>query len=236
MGWSPEHLITGLKCKYPKAITYQISLHSIYKWIYSNDEISTELTQCLPRKHRKVRHRKKVPRGSIKAYYAKKSIHDRPKFEGQIGYLEADLMLGKKEYFLTINDKFTGYVMIYKLETKQAMSNLPTAVIYLIDKLNCKINVKNVTFDNGTEFSWYSTIEYHSKIDVYFADVSAPYQRGANENTNGLIRRFYPKRTDFSKIDQKEIDKVQEMLNSRPRKRHNFLSPNEIIASQSRAP
>ena len=65
-----------------------------------------------------------MPRGSIISYYGLRSIHDRPKFNGQIGYCEADLMLGKKEYFLTINDKFTGYVMIYKLEIKQAMSNL----------------------------------------------------------------------------------------------------------------
>ena len=235
MGWSPEQIAGRLKCQYPEAIAYQISLHSIYKWIYSNDQISTELTQCLPRKHRKVRHRKKVPRGSIKVYYGKKSIHDRPKFQDQIGHLEVDLMVGKNEYLLTINDKFTGYVVIYKLKNKQAELTAKT-IIDALKELNPMINVKNITCDNGTEFNWYSTIEYHSKIDVYFADVAAPYQRGSNENLNGLIRRFYKKRTDFSKIEQKEIDKVQEMLNSRPRKRHNFLSPNEIIASQSRAP
>ncbi len=127
---------------------------------------------------------------------------------------------------MIINDRESGFLIMRKLPTKEA-EPLAKAAIEALKPISEELHT--ITADNGVEFSRHQLIVRELKLDVYFARPYHSWERGANENTNGLVRQYFVKGTDFKTITDEEIYMVQEKINNRPRKRLNFISPIEFI-------
>jgi len=129
----------------------------------------------------------------------------------------------------TFVDIRSKYVIIKKLRGKSS-KEMKNAIIGSFKK--CPELIRTLTVDNGSEFALHDDVRKELKSKVYFADPYSPWQRGLNENTNGLIRKFYPKGTDFSKISEREILKVQDLLNNRPRDLLGFNTPKQLFTKE----
>lgn len=170
-------------------------------------------------------------RGKIKN---RVDIDERPAIvdkRSRIGDWEGDTIVGKgrKSAMLTLVERKTLYTIIMRLTGKRA-DLLAKAAIAGMKALKSK--VKTITFDNGLEFADHETIAKGLKADVYFAHPYASWERGINENTNGLIRQYFPKGTDFTTVTDSQIKHVMDRLNNRPRKTRGCRSPNELFMGQ----
>lgn len=207
---------------------------TIYQYLYRDKAQGGDLYRHLrvvPKPYRK-RHGHYDRRGRIQGAV---SIEQRPAIvdkRGRVGDWEGDTVMGKKRQsaLLTLVERKTLYTLIVKLEGKQA-APLATAMITLMKPHKDRIHT--VTFDNGKEFSDHKTIAQGLDTKVYFAHAYASWERGINENTNGLIRQYFSKGTDFSKVSDQEIQFVMDRLNNRPRKSRGARSPNEMFLGQS---
>lgn len=167
-------------------------------------------------------------RGKIKN---RVSIDERPAVVdrySRIGDWEGDTIIGKgrKSALLTMVERKTLYTVIVRLTGKRADLLAETAIINM---LHLKDKVKTITLDNGLEFSGHETIARALEADIYFAHPYASWERGINENTNGLIRQYFPKGTDFNEIYDSKITFVMDRLNNRPRATRGDRSPNELF-------
>ena len=224
--WSPEQI--ARTCK--KRSIKMLSVESIYLWIYKKKKQGADLTTHLRRHHRKRRKRRllKQPRTIIAN---KISIHDRPAIVGlqeRIGDFETDLVKCQNGYLVTITERKTLFNFIEKIPNKEAIS-VHNAIIKALSPY--KEMVKTITSDNGTEFAQHQQISQSLQCDWYFADPYKSQQRGANENQNGLIRQYFKNETDLNTINEKEIENIENKLNARPRKKHNFDTPKKIISN-----
>lgn len=220
-GWSPEQI--AITCR-NRGIP-MLSTEGIYLWIYKNRHLhpDQDLTSLLRRRHRKRRKRPllRQPRIIIKN---KTSIHHRPCcIDEQWGHFEADTAKCKNGYLLVLTERQSLYNLIYKLPDKSAQSITKTIV-----SLKNKIPIQSITSDNGTEFAQHQNIKDTMNIDWYFADPNRPDQRGKNENQIGLIRQYLNRQTDLINLTDQHIISIQNKLNNRPRKKHNFISPKKI--------
>ena len=221
--WSPEQI----KGRMDKEGTPMVSIETIYSFVYSyKDE---DLSQYLRQKKRKRQKRsnKKARRGIIKN---RVSIDERPEIvdlKSRFGDFEADTIVGKghKSYLLTITERMSNYNLIAYLPNKDS-TNLAKKMEELLEPF--KGLVKTITVDNGKEFAGHEKIS--NKIaQVYFAHPYSSYERGCNENQNGLIRQYVSKGSCFRKLTSREIQNIQETLNNRPRKKLNFETPQEFV-------
>lgn len=219
---SPEQIV-GI-CK--KLGIEMVCHETIYQYLWRDKKQKGKLFEHLRSRGKKYKNRslKKDKRGQI---VGRKGIENRPKEVEQrqrLGDLEIDTIIGKdhKGAILTINDRATGMLWMKKLESKDA-SKLAEVTIELLQ--DYQPFIKTITSDNGKEFSAHQIIADAFKIDFYFAKPYASWQRGSNENLNGLIRQYIPKKTDFDTITDEYIQKITHDLNHRPRKRYNFESP-----------
>jgi transposase, IS30 family len=146
----------------------------------------------------------------------------------RFGDLEIDTVIGKNHRgaLLTINDRMTGMVWRQKLASKEAAPLTEKTIASLAE---VKLLLHTITADNGKEFAQHATIAEKLGVSFYFARPYHSWERGANENTNGLIRQYFPKGSDFEDLTELEIQQAQDKLNARPRKRLGFLSPNEVF-------
>lgn len=181
--------------------------------------------------HLRRRGRKNKKRGA--AYGGRGCIPDRMGIEKRpaivgdkkrFGDLEIDTIIGKnhKGALLTINDRASGMLKMKKTMTREAAEISAAANELLEDWVPF---LETITSDNGKEFAGHKTIAQTSQVDFYFANPYHSWERGANENLNGLVRQYFPKKTDFSTITDIEVKRVEEILNTRPRKRFNFENP-----------
>jgi len=160
------------------------------------------------------------------------SIHDRPKIierRRRIGDWESDTVEGIKSQsaIATHIDRKSRYCVATKLKDRKS-DTFMQATIGLFNKINPD-NIHTFTVDNGSEFSAFKKLEKATKAKVYFADPYSPWQRGTNENTNGLIRRFFPKGTNFNDVSEHMLQSVIDYLNHRPRKCLDFRTPYEVF-------
>lgn len=226
--WSPEQ-ISGILAK----DGISISPERIYQHIWADKKAGGTLFMHLRHGH-KVRKRKrgsKDKRGQIKN---KVSIHDRPEIvdqKGRIGDWEIDLVVGKnhKGFLVTVVERVSKFTLASYVEHKDSSSIL-RAVVKLLNPL--KAVVHTITSDNGKEFADHELIAKTLDALFYFADPYSAWQRGLNENTNGLIRQYFPKKSCFVSIEQEQLDAVQKKLNNRPRKTLNFKSPFQVFSSE----
>lgn len=235
---SPDQIVNRLKKLYPRDINMIISKETIYQYIYvlPRGELKKTLIKGL-RQQRKYRRSKSKRtksdelRGQIQDML---SIHERPKeVESRTipGHWEGDLILGKlkKSALGTLVERTTRQVKLVILKEKDATS-VRVAFTKKV-KTFPKLFSKTLTYDQGKEMTQHKKFTIDTNMTVYFADPRSPWQRGTNENTNGLLRQYFPKGTDFSQISNKEIYRVEELLNNRPRKSLGFLTPNEVYST-----
>ena len=214
-----------------------VSHERIYQYIWEDKKKLGSLYNHLRRKGRKNRKRgnSKDCRGIIKN---RVSIDQRPKrIENRdlFGDLEVDLVMGKnhKHALLTINDRASGMLKMTKVESKQA----PVVTAAIIDLLTEWIPyINTITADNGKEFAGHSTVAEALSIDYYFAHPYHSWERGSNENLNGLVRQYFPKGSDFKNLSQKYLKQIETKINSRPRKRFGYQNPifemNKLLFNQ----
>ena len=224
--YSPEQIVGYCK----RVNLPHVSVERIYQYIWEDKKHKGDLHKHLRRNGRKNRKRgsSKESRSIIKE---KVNISERPAIVNEktrIGDLEIDTIIGKNHNgaILTINDRVTKQVFIKKLAGKNA-KELTEKTIKLLYPLKDKI--KTITSDNGTEFADFKTIQKTLNIQFYFADPYCSWQRGANENTNGLIRQYIKKGSSFEEITDEFIQEIETKLNNRPRKTLNYLTPNEFF-------
>ncbi len=238
--WSPEQIAGWLKKTYPEDENYQVSHEIIYRSLYvqARGALKKELIKHL-RTQRTMRHSRHGNRsgegqGQIKDMIA---ISERPasvEDRAVPGHWEGDLIVGSNDsYLATLVERHTRYVMLAKVNGKDTKTVI-NALIKQSKKLPREL-YKSLTWDRGKELSDHKRFSLATDIDVYFCDPQSPWQRGSNENTNGLLRQYFPKGTDLSVHSQKHLNNVACELNNRPRKTLEFCSPaekfNECVAS-----
>ena len=219
---SPEQIV-GI-CK--KNGIDMVSHETIYQYVWQDKKSKGKLFEHLRSRGKKYKSRsiKTDKRGQI---IGRKGIETRPKEvekRERLGDLEIDTIIGKdhKGAILTINDRATGMLWMKKLESKDALKLAEATKELLADY---RPFIKTITADNGKEFAAHQLIADAFNIDFYFAKPYASWQRGSNENLNGLIRQYIPKKTNFDTITVDYIQKITDDLNHRPRKRYRFESP-----------
>lgn len=218
--WSPEQI----------ADQVGISHETIYRHVYADKAAGGSLYQQLRcQKKRKKRYASgQDRRGQI---IGRRPISERPahiEARSQIGHWEGDTVIGAhhKQAVVTLVERKSGYAVLSKVINKTA--DLVSGAI--INKLAPMAPlVKTITFDNGKEFAEHRRIDIALKSTTYFADPFASWQRGSNENFNGLLRQYIPKKRALSTVTDEELKMIQEELNSRPRKRLGFKTPNEVF-------
>lgn len=231
MEWSPEQISGRLRKDHPGDLSRQISHVSIYGWLRSDKDSGGEYFKHLRQSN--GRRRKKY--GSTQQTFAvegKTSIEERPKIvdkRSRPGDWEGDLVQGKncKSYLVTLVERSSGYLLFQRVSTKQSHI-VRRAIINQLSAIPKRLR-KTLTFDNGTEFSDFKQIESSLGMSTYFAHPYASWERGTNENTNGLIRQYLPKGMDLRRKTTKELTEINQRLNNRPRKRLNYQTPQEVL-------
>jgi len=223
--YSPEQ-IAG-RCK--QSHIPMLSHESLYQWIWEDKKKAGDLYTYLRRQGRKNRKRKNKnrDRGWIKD---RVDISQRPTIvekKERFGDLEIDTVIGKNKsgVILTINDRATGKLWTMKLPTKEA-KYVTAATIYLLEPY--KELLHTITSDNGSEFAGHKEIAKELGIKFYFARPYHSWERGANENLNGLIRQYLPKCKEFKYLNGKRLQEITNLINLRPRKRYGYLNPFEM--------
>lgn len=236
-GWSPEQISGRIKQDYPNNPVMTISYEAIYCHIYAHRQaqLNKKLIKLLPyQKTQRRRPNAKTKRGSkIKDQI---SIDQRPKHienRREIGHWEGDLVIGKgqKSAIGTIVERTSRYTCIVKLKNRKS-DTVRKQFTKEFKRFNKEVT-KTMTYDNGVEMAQHKQLTKQTGVLVYFAHPYASWERGTNENTNGLIRRFFPKGTDFNKVTESQLKAVQKKLNTRPRKVLDYKTPMEILAQNS---
>ncbi len=217
--WSPEQISNHLA----------ISIETVYQRVYVDKRAGGLLWQHLRcQKQRRKRYGKHGRRGIIAN---RQSIEDRPPIveaRSRIGDWEADTIIGKnhRQAIVSLVERKSGYTLIRKVKRKTARA-VRKATVSLLKPHRDKVHT--LTSDNGKEFSEHEQIAKDLEADFYFAHPYASWERGTNENTNGLIRQYFPKNRDFTTITQQEINHAMKRLNNRLRKRLGFLTPSQVF-------
>ena len=240
LNWAPEQIAGWLKRTYPDDERYQVSHETIYRslFIQARGALKKELLQHLRRKRvmRRSRHhtQKTDDHGRITNTV---SISERPasvEDRAVPGHWEGDLISGTRNtHIATLVERHTRYVMLAKVNGKDTETVI-NALIKQAHKLPREL-YKSLTWDRGSEMADHTRFTLATDIDVYFCDPQSPWQRGSNENTNGLLRQYFPKGTDLSAHSQAKLNAVARQLNERPRKTLDFETPaarfNQCVAS-----
>jgi IS30 family transposase len=240
LNWSPEQIAGWLKREYPGEECNQVSHETIYRslFVQARGVLKKELLQHLRTKRaiRRSKHAslKKDGLGQIKNAV---SIRERPaSVEDRAipGHWEGDLIAGSKNsYIATLVERHSRYVMLVKVKNKDTES-VVSALIKQSKKLPGEL-YKSLTWDRGKELADHKRFTMETNVEVYFCDPSSPWQRGSNENTNRLLRQYFPKGTDLSVHSQIKLNTVARQLNERPRKTLEYETPadrfNACVAS-----
>jgi transposase, IS30 family len=219
--WSPDQIAGRVRRDFPRAPSRWLSDQTIYDWI---------------RRHRPG-WRKLLRRGGRPPEKRGKltdvvRIGGRPEVinrRNRYGDWEGDTLVGKgrRSALVSLVERKNGYLRIGRCDSMK--SNVTMRVVKARVKDLPPALRRSMTFDNGKEFAEHSQLTRRLRLDVYFADPYASWQRGTNENTNGLLRQYFPKGTDFTRISHDEVARVEQSLNERPRKRLGYRTPTEIL-------
>lgn len=230
--WSPRQIAEYLKAHY-KSPKMQISAESIYTYIYVflRRELREEFSKELRRAHKKRRVRGRSAKGQTSNLGEMTLIDERPKEVNDRlvpGHWEGDLMIGdarKQTALGTLVERRTRFAILVPLRNKSA-EEVRKQFAKEIKKLPKELRL-SLTYDQGREMAQHKLFTEETDMKVYFAHPRSPWERGTNENTNGLIRQYFPKGTDFSKVTRQDIKRAQRSLNGRPRETLGFKTPHE---------
>jgi IS30 family transposase len=224
--FSPEQIVGHCKVKNLKCV----SAERIYQFIWNDKKKGGPHYKCLRSKGKRYAKRGAL-KGSRGVINDRVGIENRPlvvEEKQRIGDLEIDLVIGgnHKGALLTINDRATGVLKMAKIESKEAREVQEKLIELLMD---WKPILHTITSDNGKVFANHKKVSEILEITYFFANPYCSWERGANENLNGLVRQYFTKKYNFDLITEKEVLRVTNKLNNRPRKRFGFRSPNEIF-------
>ena len=228
--WSPQQIAGWLKRHYPQDESLQVSHETIYRslFVQSRGVLKKELLLRL-RSGRQVRHSRHTDKGG--RIVDPVSIRQRPaeaEDRAVPGHWEGDLIVGSNHsYIATLVERHTRYVMLVKLPDKRT-ETVVEALCTLVQRLPIELK-KSLTWDRGGELADHKRFTVATDVQLYFCDPYSPWQRGSNENTNGLLRQYLPKRTDLSVYSQDQLDWIARELNERPRETLDFQTPAEKL-------
>jgi IS30 family transposase len=232
--WSPEQIAGWLNTQFPKDQTMRVSHETIYLslFIQSRGALKRELVAHLrkPRSIRRPRNQKRGQQGQGQIAGAV-SIRERPAEADDRaipGHWEGDLLAGSaNSHIATLVERHSRFVMLIAVDgkdTRSVIDALSTQVLGLPERLRCSL-----TWDRGTEMADHARFTIATDVKVYFCDPQSPWQRGSNENTNGLLRQYFPKGTDLSQFSQAQLDAIATRLNTRPRATLAFKTPADTL-------
>ena len=227
MDYSPEQISGSLGRHGALSISHETIYQHVWRDKQEGGTLHTHL-RCATKRRRK-RYGRYDSRGRLAG---KRNISERPEpveLRSETGHWESDTVIGSgKGCILTLVERVSGYVMIGKLESKTADATVERAC-FLMARL--PEGFRTITSDNGCEFHGYKRIEERCGVEFYFANPHHSWERGTNENTNGLIRQYFKKGSNLDQLTQTECNRIAKILNTRPRKRHNWRTPEEILFS-----
>jgi IS30 family transposase len=229
--WSPEEIVGRMRQEKNRDKDFCISVECIYQWIYQDALSKGDLYKGLRRNHKRRKKQRKY--GTLRGLLVDRvSLSERPgivETRNRIGDWEGDTMEGKKggAHIATHVERKSRFLMAGKLKDKKS-ATMAEETIKLFRKIPKKFR-KTLTVDNGKEFANFLQIESETGLDVYFSDPYSPWQRGTNENTNGLLRQYLPKGLDLRTITENQLALIVKRLNNRPRKCLNYRTPHEVF-------
>lgn len=231
--WSPQEITRRLRIEYPDDPMMRVSHETIYQSLYvqGRGELRRELTRCLRTGRAKRRPRgREETRGKIPGMVM---ISERPAEVADRavpGHWEGDLILGKnrKSAVGTLVERSTRYVMLLHLPEGRDAESVKEAMKRAITTLPSHLT-RSITWDQGKEMAQHLRFTMDTGIQIYFCDPHSPWQRGSNENTNGLLRQYMPKGTNLSLFSAEDLDRIAYSLNNRPRATLEFMKPSEKL-------
>jgi transposase, IS30 family len=234
--WSPEQIGKRLITEFPEDAEMRVSHETIYQSLYvqGRGELRRELARCL-RTGRAIRRRRDQSSSTVGKIPGMVNISERPaEVEDRAvpGHWEGDLIIGAggRSSIGTLVERSTRFVMLLHLPNGHTAAEVNAAMAAKILELPVAL-VRSITWDQGSELARHRQFSIDTGVDIYFCDPHSPWQRGSNENTNGLLRQYFPKSTDLSVHDAARLDAVADQLNGRPRKTLNWQTPAEELAT-----
>lgn len=234
--WSPEEIANRIRIDYPDDGRMRISHETIYRWVYLESTVDGSLYLQLRRRHKRRRKQRRYGKG--RRFGADRiSISQRPEVVAvrqRFGDWEGDTIQGKpgSGCVATMVERKSRYLVAAKLEDKKA-ATLTEQCVRAFGPIPRRMR-QTLTLDNGSEFANFKELEKKTRLAVYFADPYAAWQRGANENTNGLLRQYFRKGIDFREADEIDVAVAVRRLNNRPRKCLGYRTPHEVFWSVAR--
>jgi len=225
--WSPDEIARRSRDDFPRDRRRQLSQQTIYAWIRTEDAAGSHWWRCLRSagwKRKDAGNRGRIPRCTGIA--GRPAVVDRRR---RYGDWEGDTLVGanRRGGAVSLVERKSGYLLLARAGDLHAPTVCGTmAELYRFMPPALR---KTLTLDNGKEFAEHERLAAEAALKVYFADPYCAWQRGTNENTNGLIRQFFPKGTDLARIPEHRFTKVQQLLNDRPRKRLGYRTPSEVL-------
>jgi IS30 family transposase len=231
--WSPEQIVIRLRAEYPQDKTMRISHETVYRYLYvlPRGELRRELLRCL-------RHRRRYRRPRGRTYFRRQLVepklidHRPPEVEDRAipGHWEGDLLLGARRCPAavgTLVERTTRFTVLVPVAQRDA-GTVCQAFARRMRRIPTPLR-KTLTTDQGPEFAAHRELAAQMAVQVYFCHPHSPWERGTCENTNGLLRQFFPKGCDFTRISARQIHRVQDLLNNRPRKILQGRTPREVF-------
>ena len=238
--WSPQQISAWLASEYPDRPEMQVSHETIYQslFVQSRGALRKELHSCL-RTGRAMRRAKADTKGNVGQGQLRNMvmISERPaevKDRAVPGHWEGDLIFGKKMTSIgTLVERHSRYVILLKLPNGHGAEAVRKAMTKRILTLPAQLR-RSITWDQGKEMAEHVRFTVETGVQVYFCDPKSPWQRGSNENTNGLLRQYLPKSSDLSQATQRELDAIARSLNTRPRQTLGWMTPSQAFAEALR--
>jgi IS30 family transposase len=226
--WSPEQIAGRSQRDFAADSRRKLSRQTIYTWL-ANDDHRRRWIVFLRQYKRRRRHARALGRTD-------RALEKRPAIvneRGRFGDWEGDTIVGSGRHggaLISLVERKSGYLALLPVTSRKA-ALVRRSICGRLTQLPGELR-QSLTFDNGSEFAEYAEIEKALALDVFFTDPHAPWQRGTNENTNGLVRQFFPKGTNLALASRYKVAKAEQLLNDRPRKRLNFQTPSEVLNAE----